>query len=224
VRLRDHVYAYELDWNYDEPLGVHVLELPTATLLFGAGTAGTAGQLVEELEGHEVDAVVVEHGHPDHFGGVPALRETLGLEVAAPQGDLPLLREAGIEVDHPLRPGESYMGITPIGVPGHTRGNMSFHGDDLIVTGDTVVGSDSLFAGEGNWSGKLAVISDDFNDDTERLVEHLPDLLNHSFDTLLLSHGSNVLHDGQQAMLRLLEDLRSGGFPAAHHAPGGDRS
>lgn len=207
MRLRDGVHSYDLEWNFDDPLGVHVLELPTATLLFGAGTAETAADLIQLVRGQNVDAVVVEHGHPDHFGGANALRETLSLEVAAPQEDVPRLNEAGVEVDHPLRPGESYMGVTPIGIPGHTRGNMSFHWEDLIVAGDTVVGSDTVFAGRGDWSGKLAVIDDDYNDDTRELKRNLPKLLDYSFDTLLLSHGSNVLHDGRQALARLLEDL-----------------
>lgn len=207
MKLREHVHSLDLEWNYDEPLGVHVLELPAATLLFGAGTAKTAHDLVERVRDRNLDAVVVEHAHPDHYGGARVLRDTLSVEIAAPKKDVPRLDEAGVPVDHPLRPGDSYMGVTPIGISGHTRGSMSFHWQDLVVAGDSVVGSDTVFAGEGTWSGKLAVIADEYNEDTEQLKANLPSLLDYSFETLLVSHGSNVLHDGRQALVRLLEDL-----------------
>lgn len=207
MEVRDGIFAYGLDWQYDEPLWVHVIERTMGTVLFGGGDESAADELVEIARDHGVDAVVVEHGDGDHFGAVPALREALDVEVAVPAGDADALREAGVEVDRELTADDTYYGAECIAVPGHTPDNMAYLLEDVLVAGDTVAGSDSMFAAEGEWSGPLAPMTADFNHDDEQARRSISTLLDHEFEVVLVTHGSSVAEDGHGAVETLVEEL-----------------
>lgn len=207
MEVTDDVHAYGLDWQYDEPLWVHVAERDEGTVLFGGGDESAAEELVAIAEDHAVDAVLVEHGDADHYGGIPRLRDALDVEVAVPAGDADVLREAGIEVDRELTAGERYYGFECIAAPGHTPDNMAYLADGTLVAGDTVAGSDSAFAAEGEWSGPLAPMTADFNADDEQARASIPELLDHEFERVLVAHGSSVLSDGRAAVETLVDEL-----------------
>lgn len=207
--LGDGLHAYGLDWQYDEPLWVHVAELDDATLLFGGGDESAADQLVEVARDHDVDVVVVEHGDGDHFGAVPAIRDALDVTVAVPAGDASFLRDAGIEVDRELGPDETIHGVRTIAAPGHTPDNMAYLLDATLVAGDTVGGSGSAFAAEGTWSGPLAPMTADFNADDDLARESVANLLEYAFDRVLVTHGSSVHTDGRAAVETLVEDIEA---------------
>lgn len=207
MEVADDVHAYGLDWQYDEPLWVHVAERDEGTVLFGGGDESATDELVAVAEDHAVEAVVVEHGDGDHFGGVPALREALDIEVAVPAGDAEFLQEAGLKVDCELSAGDTYYGFECIAAPGHTPDNMAYLADGTLVAGDTVAGSDSAFAAEGEWSGPLAPMTGDFNADDEQAQESISRLLDHEFELALVTHGSSVLTDGHAAVELLAEEL-----------------
>lgn len=209
MEVRTGVHTFDLAWDYDEPLSVHVLETAESTVLFGAGDESTAGELVDVAREHGVDAVVVEHGDGDHYGGVPALREALDVTVAVPAGDAKFLEDAGIEPDVRLDAGERFRGIETIAAPGHTPDNMAYLYGDVLVAGDTVAGVDSMFAAEGDWSGPLAPMTPDYNADDERARDSIGTLLEYDFEMVLLTHGSNVTGDGRGAVETLVADLDS---------------
>lgn len=208
VQIRQAVDAYEVDWGYDEPLGVQVIDTGDATVLFGAGSEGTAEAVTDIAADHDVDVVLVEHGDGDHFGGVPALRDALDdVEVAVPAGDAASLEEAGISVDRRLEAGETYWGIETIATPGHTPDNMSYLYEDVLVAGDTVVGTASEFAADGDWSGAFAPCTPDFNADDEQTRASIATLRDYEFDTVLVSHGANVKSGGREEIDQLIDDL-----------------
>lgn len=207
MEITDGVFAHGLDWQYGEPLWVHVLERPDATVLFGGGDESATDELVSLAREHGVDTVVVEHGDGDHFGGVPALREAFDLEVAVPAGDAGFLREAGIEPDVELGSGDEYHGVECIPAPGHTPDNMAYLADGTLVAGDTVAGADSAFAAEGTWSGALAPMTPDYNADDVQARESIPGLLEYDFERVLVTHGSSVLSDGYTAVETLVDEL-----------------
>ncbi|MDS0477043.1 MBL fold metallo-hydrolase [Natrinema sp. 1APR25-10V2] len=208
MEIRPEVYSYELDWTYDEPLGVHVLDTDQATILFGAGSEATTDQLADIATDHEINIVIVEHGDADHYGGVPALRAAIdGLVVAAPADDVAALEAAGLEVDTPLASNDTYWGIRPIAAPGHTPGNMSYLYEEILVAGDTVVAADSPFAAAGDWSGPFAVIDADYNADDEQARDSVAVLAEYEFETVLLSHGANVTENGHDPVETLIEDF-----------------
>lgn len=208
MEIQSDVYAYEVEWGYDEPLGIQVVETDAATLLFGGGTDDIVDDLVEIASKHKIDVVVVEHGDLDHYGGVPGLQvEFPDIEVAVPAGDTEFLEEAGIIPDHLLEADTTYWGVETISTPGHTPDNMSYLYDDVLVAGDTVVGASSPFAAEGSWSGALAVCTSDYNADDAQTRESIGLLANYDFDTVLLSHGSNVIGGGKEEINTLIDDI-----------------
>lgn len=205
MRVKPGVHTYDLEWEgFGEPLSVHVVEADE-TLLFGGGDASTADELAEIARDHDVDVVVVEHGDPDHYMGVPRLRE-LDIKVAVPEVDAPRLRDDGVEPDVTLEPSEEYWGVTVVAAPGHTPGNAAYVYDDVLVAGDTVVGADSRFARPPPSESALSVIESDWNANHEDAVASVANLLEHDFEVVLVTHGSNVVENGKQEVEALPAD------------------
>lgn len=211
MQIEDTVSTYSVDRTegpYEgESLSVHVVRTPTATVQFGAGDEHTADRVADVVADHDVSIVVAEHADPDHYRGIPGLREAFDFEVAVPEADAHVLVEEGIDVDHRLRPGERYWGIETIGVPGHSPGNMSYLYNDVLIAGDSVVGSDFERAADEHWSGRLAVLGPDSHHDAEAARDNVTVLLTYDFETVLVTHGSNVLTGGTAEVRTLVDDL-----------------
>lgn len=204
------VESIEIDWEYEdyrEPLSIHIVDAADARVLVGGGDPTIAESVAAVARERWIDAVLAEHGHIDHYGAIPTLQSKLDPEVAVPARDAPVLREAGIVPDRLLEPGDSYHGIEAVAAPGHTPGNMAYRYEDVLFAGDTVVGADSEFAASGPWSGQLAMIEPRFNDDDRQARESVTRLLEVTFETVRVSHGSHVLEDGMAAVERLVSDL-----------------
>jgi glyoxylase-like metal-dependent hydrolase (beta-lactamase superfamily II) len=202
------VHTYDVEWNYDEPLTVQVVETDETAVLFGAGTEETADKIEEIARGHDVKVVLVEHGDVDHYEGVPALREAVpDIEVAIPAQDATILEGEGINIDHRLEADRTYWGIETIAAPGHTPGNMAYLYGDVLLAGDTVVGAESIFAADENWTGPFATCTPDYNDDDEATRKNVRTLLDYEFDAVLVSHGENVTNGGKEAIKTLVDDL-----------------
>lgn len=207
MNVRDDVYAYDLPWSWgevEEPLSVAIVESDEATVLFGTGDDSTEDDLLEVAREHDVDVAVAEHGDVDHFGGIPALRAELDPTVAIPAGDARFLDEAGVHYDVEMAAGETYWGVETIGVPGHTPDNLAYLYEDVLLAGDAVCGSDSAFAMDGEWPGELAPLAEDFNFDTDQMLEIVSVLAEYEVETVLTAHGQNVLDGGDTEIDRLV--------------------
>lgn len=115
---------------------------------------GDADPVLKALQqdGLRLDAILVTHHHPDHTGGVAALRDATGAVVHGPA------RERIPEPFRPLSGGDTVelLGcvFTVIDVPGHTAGHIAFYAPDadggpLLFCGDTLFsgGCGRLFEG-----------------------------------------------------------------------------
>lgn len=115
--------------------------------------AALAAQLDELLaEGRRVREIILTHLHPDHVGGVEALRAHLGVPVAAHRltaeplaacNRVDRLIEDGelIELD-----GEPPLSLRAMHTPGHTRGHLSFYEErtGALIVGDNILGLGSV--------------------------------------------------------------------------------
>jgi glyoxylase-like metal-dependent hydrolase (beta-lactamase superfamily II) len=207
MQIRPGVSTHALDWEYDEPIHLHVVETGTATVLFGTGPSESADAVLALASERDVDVAVAEHGDPDHVGGASRLGADAGIEVAIPAGDADALTAAGVDPDHRLTAGTDYWGVDPVAAPGHTRDNMAFLYDDVLVAGDTVVGRGSQFTADEDWSGPLAITPADFNDDDALARESVAGLLEYDFETVLVSHGDHVVTGGPAAVRTLARDF-----------------
>ena len=104
-------------------------------------------------EGRTVREIVITHLHPDHVGGVNALRNHLpgNALVAAHSETAEALPD--IKVDRFIQDGEMItlqgeptISLQALHTPGHARGHLCFHDADhnALITGDNIVGLGSV--------------------------------------------------------------------------------
>jgi len=94
--------------------------------------------------GLQLEAILVTHHHPDHTGGVAALRDATGAKVYGPA------REKIPQPFHALVEGDTLQALgvdfQVLDVPGHTAGHIAYYAPD--VEGEPVVFcGDTLFSG-----------------------------------------------------------------------------
>jgi ribonuclease/clavin/mitogillin len=119
---------------------------------------------IDELvaEGRRVREIVLTHMHPDHVGGVNALRTHLGDEVtvAAHRLTAEPLRES-VRVDRFIEDdevinldGSPEISLRAMHTPGHARGHLCFYEErtGTLISGDNIVGLGSVLIDppEGN--------------------------------------------------------------------------
>lgn len=119
---------------------------------------------VDELlqEGRKIREIILTHLHPDHVGGVNALREHLQgrVTVAAHRLTAEALAEQ-IRVDRFIEDGEMIelagepsIKLQALHTPGHARGHLCFYEErtGALITGDNIVGLGSVLIDppEGN--------------------------------------------------------------------------
>lgn len=141
--------------------------------------------LVDRLaaEGRRVRMAIATHHHPDHVGGLPAVRERCRVRVAAHRD---AAAQVGADVTLadgdwiPLDPREPDRNLRVIHTPGHTRGHICLHHPrtGALLTGDHVPG------------GSGTVIVDPPEGDMGDYVASLEKLLDLDVRTLFPGHGS----------------------------------
>jgi glyoxylase-like metal-dependent hydrolase (beta-lactamase superfamily II)/8-oxo-dGTP pyrophosphatase MutT (NUDIX family) len=137
-----------------------------------------------------VTAIWLTHHHPDHVGGVEALRRHLGVPVLAHPKTAELLAGRGIAVDGTLADGQRVVlagGGEPdfplrvLHTPGHAPGHLCFYDETWgsLVAGDLVAGLGTIVIDppQGDMDAYLASL--------ERLIELAP-------ATLFPAHGPAI--------------------------------
>lgn len=141
------------------PLTLHALPALTDNYIWllvdDAGRAvvvdpGESGPVLEAAtRGITPVAVLLTHHHPDHIGGVAAIRERWRLPCFAP--DDPRIADADERVGDGDRVEIPALGIgfNVMATPGHTLSHIVFHGHGHLFCGDTLfsLGCGRLFEG-----------------------------------------------------------------------------
>lgn len=137
-----------------------------------------------------ITAVWLTHHHPDHVGGVEALREHLGVPVRAHAETARLLAERGLAVDGEIADGERIVlpgaggtdfPVLALHTPGHAPGHLCFLDETWgsLLAGDVVAGIGTVVIDppQGDMDAYVATL--------ERLIEVAP-------KTLFPAHGPAV--------------------------------
>jgi len=88
---------------------------------------------VERAAGAGIEGIVITHDHPDHTAGAPELARRVGVQVSRPGGG----RVGPFEV---------------IATPGHSADHVTLLRGRVAFTGDTVLGTGSVFISPGEGS------------------------------------------------------------------------
>jgi len=181
-------------------------------LVVDPGDAGPVRAALDE-GGLQLDAILVTHHHPDHVGGVDALRDATGARVFGPA------RERIPEPLDRLSEGDTIevlgLRFDILDVPGHTAGHIAyacpdFDGAPLLFCGDTLFsgGCGRLFEGTPGQMhdslGKLAALPGN----TRVCCTHEYTLGNLKFATAVEPGNTKLNHYRQQC-----EERRSRGEP-----------
>jgi glyoxylase-like metal-dependent hydrolase (beta-lactamase superfamily II)/8-oxo-dGTP pyrophosphatase MutT (NUDIX family) len=131
----------------------------------------TLAECLDEMiaEGRRVKEIIITHLHPDHIGGVNALKTHIeahlggAVPVAAHQHTAEALSniQSEVHVDRLIADGDVItldgdpeIRLTALHTPGHARGHLCFHDADrgALLTGDNIVGVGSVLIDppEGN--------------------------------------------------------------------------
>lgn len=113
---------------------------------------GDEEPVIERLrrEGLTLETILITHKHPDHVGGIRALKQAWpDATVFGPVGEpIPA-------IDRRLRGGDRIdlpglgIGFDVLDVPGHTEGHIAYHGQGALFCGDTLfaAGCGRVFSG-----------------------------------------------------------------------------
>ena len=200
-------------WQLRGPIAVANVYL-IGDVLIDSGAPWDAGDLLRQLNGRELKAHALTHGHFDHIGSSRRICTQLGLPFWVGEGDVAmaedpatfselltgfrtpvtdaLLRLAaggGHRVDRVLREGDQLAGFEVLEVPGHSPGHLAFwrESDRVLVAGDVLWNIDV----PGGWPGltrPLFLVNSD-NDALRRSAKRIAEL---QPSLALFGHGPPV--------------------------------
>ena len=152
----------------------------------------------------DVKLVLITHKHGDHVKNLPRVKELTSAPIEAHKLEAPLIEKAmGVKVEG-LEDGEVLPfcgGIEVIHIPGHSEGNACYYlpKKSAMIAGDTVFGD-----AEGN----LMAPPERYCLDVKQATKGIRRLLDYDFDTLLYTHGKDVMKDAKKRVAELVEKTR----------------
>ena len=189
--------------------GVHAIETYATTtllvddrlVLIDTSADADAGKIMDYLakirvKPKDLSTIFVTHTHPDHVGGLAAIKHGSPAKVAAHRieadfiarkrvydGPPGVQRHPGTAVDVLLDDGQKHDGLLVIFTPGHTRGSISLLDESrsLLIAGDAA----------NNESG-LRPMDDRYNVDPKQHRESIKKLAKFSFENAIFGHGSPI--------------------------------
>jgi glyoxylase-like metal-dependent hydrolase (beta-lactamase superfamily II) len=166
--------------------------------------------------------VLMTHAHPDHAGGLQALRSAWNPAIVSHRDEVPFITgewsyrqlpagslanwfgrwlipagSSEVPVARDLEAGESVEGMAVISLPGHSPGQIGFlhPTDEAMICGDAVSNlGDQLKPPQPMWTYDPGL--------ADSSMQRLGEI---DFDHLLPSHGPPILGHGRRAIMDFLE-------------------
>jgi glyoxylase-like metal-dependent hydrolase (beta-lactamase superfamily II) len=201
--------------------GVHVIETlancalltDDRLILVDTGMDSDASDVLSYLrrinyKPEDISSIVITHTHPDHVGGLAALKEKSEAEVAAHRLEADYIsrrspypgppgpqRHRACPVDVLLEDGDRYQELLVIHTPGHTPGSIALLDEtrDLLIAGDAVQ----------TQSGAIEPMSDTYNIDPAEHRHSIKKVAAYDFEALIVGHGKPWARGAARGMREL---------------------
>lgn len=237
--ITENILRLEVSWRFGPlsvPVAVWLIRTGESYLLIDSGPPPHADEVVAAVAratgGKGPRLILLTHAHPDHAGGLAALRAAWNPAILCHRDEVPFVtgewsyrqlpagslinwfgrflipgRTVELPVARDLEGGVSVEGMAVIALPGHSPGHIGFlhPTEEAMICGDAV----------GNQGGKLSEPQPLWTYDPELARTSMIRLAELDYEHLLPSHGPAIRGNGRTAMKRFIQrefDLEVDGF------------
>ena len=227
--ITENILRLEVAWRFGPlrvPVAVWLIRTGETYVLIDSGPPTRADEVVAAVAratgGKGPRMVLLTHAHPDHAGGLVALRSAWNPAILCHRDEVPFVTgewsyrqlPAGsainwfgrfliprqlveLPVARDLEGGVSVEGMAVIALPGHSPGHIGFlhPTEEAMICGDAV----------RNLGGRLSEPQPLWTQDPELARSSMVRLAELDFEHLLPSHGPAIRSQGRIAMKRFIE-------------------